>query len=106
MTSILIYYKWSKKYLKKRSKVIEIGSWGHFSKFQTAKYEHLGIEYLKMLLIFKKVNKVKVKNVFLTQKTIRKLRKFIKKTDLICAANVISHIPNLNVWWKIGYFDF
>ncbi len=94
-----LYYKWSKKYLKKRSKVIEIGSNdGTFLKnFKLAKYEHLGIEPSKNVADFsKKVNKVKVKNVFFNSKNCRKLRKFIKNTDLICAANVISHIPNLN----------
>ena len=94
-----LYYKWSKKYLKKRSKVIEIGSNdGTFLKnFKLAKYEHLGIEPSRNVANFsKKVNKVKVRNVFFNSKNCRKLKKFKKKTDLICAANVISHIPNLN----------
>ena len=33
---------------------------------------------------------------FLVLKIQEKLNNFKSKTDLICAANVISHIPNLN----------
>ncbi len=93
------YFKWSKKYLKKNSKVIEIGSNdGTFLKnFKLAKYDHLGIEPSKNVADFsKKINKVKVKNQFFNSKNCKKLKKFNKDTDLICAANVISHIPNLN----------
>ena len=70
---------------------------GHFSKFQTSKVWTFRYRTFKECCwFFKKVNKVKVKNVFFNSKNCRKLRKFIKKTDLICAANVISYIPNLN----------
>tara|TARA_B100000963_G_C22550894_1_gene636728 strand:- start:63 stop:1268 length:1206 start_codon:yes stop_codon:yes gene_type:complete len=93
------YFNWSKKYLKKDSKVIEIGSNdGTFLKnYKLAKYEHLGIEPSKNVANYsKRINKVKVNNVFFNSKNCNKLKKYKKKTDLICAANVISHIPNLN----------
>mgnify|MGYP001412740317 CR=1 FL=1 len=93
------YFNWSKKYLKKDSKVIEIGSNdGTFLKnFKLAGYEHLGIEPSKNVADFsKRINKVKVNNRFFNSKNCKKLKKFKKNTDLICAANVISHIPNLN----------
>jgi len=93
------YFKWSKKFLNRKSKVIEIGSNdGTFLRnFKTSGYEHLGIEPSKNVANYsKKINKVKVKNEFFNEKNCIKLKKFKKKTDLICAANVISHIPNLN----------
>jgi methylation protein EvaC len=93
------YFKWSKKFLNRKSKIIEIGSNdGTFLRnFKTSGYEHLGIEPSKNVANYsKKINKVKVKNEFFNEKNCIKLKKFKKKTDLICAANVISHIPNLN----------
>ena len=93
------YFKWSKKFLNRKSKIIEIGSNdGTFLRnFKTSGYEPLGIAPSKNVDNYsKKINKVKVKNEFFNEKNCIKLKKFKKKTDLICAANVISHIPNLN----------
>ena len=92
------YFKWSKRYLNKSSKIIEIGSNdGTFLKnFKNYGYEHLGFEPSKNVSNYsRKINKVTVKNEFFTYKNYKKLKKFKKKTSLICAANVISHIPNL-----------
>ena len=93
------YFKWSKKFLKKNSKIIEIGSNdGTFLRnFKKANYTHLGIEPSKNVANYsKKVNKINVNNEFFSFKNSKKLINFKYKTDLICAANVISHIPNLN----------
>ena len=93
------YFNWSKKFLNKNSKIIEIGSNdGTFLKnYKSAGYSHLGIEPSKNVAQFsKKINKVNVKNEFFNYKNCKKNKKFLSKTDLICAANVISHIPNLN----------
>ncbi len=93
------YFDWSRKYLKKDSKIIEIGSNdGTFLKnFKKANYTHLGIEPSKNVANFsKRINKINVRNEFFSFKNSRKLNNFKSKTDLICAANVISHIPNLN----------
>ena len=93
------YFDWTKKYLRKDSKIIEIGSNdGTFLKnFKGANYVHLGIEPSKNVANYsKKINKINVKNEFFSFKNSKKLNNFKNKTDLICAANVISHIPNLN----------
>jgi methylation protein EvaC len=93
------YFQWSKKYLSKKSKIIEIGSNdGTFLKnFKLAGFTHLGIEPSKNVAIYSRlINKVKVKNEFFNSKNCKKNKLFKNKTDLVCAANVISHIPNLN----------
>ena len=51
---------------------------------------------------------------FYPQKNVKKYKGYIKKIDLICAANVICHIPNLNnliksidyLLTKNGFFIF
>ena len=40
-------------------------------------------------------NGIKTINSFFSYKTSKNLKTFIKKTDIIIAANVICHIPNL-----------
>ena len=93
------YFKWIKKfYLKKESKIIEIGSndgtfLNHFAKND---YEHLGFEPSKNVAKFSRKNKnIRVINKFFNYKNAKKLKKFKKQTDVICAANVICHIPDL-----------
>ena len=39
---------------------------------------------------------INTKNIFFTHKNVKKLKNFINKTDIICAANVICHVPDLN----------
>jgi hypothetical protein len=41
---------------------------------------------------------------FFCFKEMSKLKNYYKKTDLICAANVICHIPNLNDLIKVLIF--
>ena len=92
------YSKWIKKYyFKDPKKVIEIGSNdGTFLKnFMSKKTKILGIEPSKNVAKVAKKNKVNTINKFFTYKTALTLKKFINKTDLICAANAICHIPNL-----------
>ena len=93
------YFIWSKKFLRKNSKVIEIGSNdGTFLKnFKKSGFPHLGIEPSKNVANYsRKFNKVNVRNIFFNHLNCRKIKNYIHKTDLICAANVISHIPNIN----------
>ena len=93
------YFRWSERFLNKNSRIIEIGSNdGTFLKnYKISKYVHLGIEPSKNVAKYsKKINKINVKNEFFSFKNSQKLSSFKNKTDLICAANVISHIPNLN----------
>ena len=92
------FYLWLKKnYLKKNSKIIEIGSNdGTFlSFFPRHKYESFGFEPSVNVAKIARKKKLKVFAKFFNYKNTSKLKKFKKKIDLICAANVICHIPNL-----------
>jgi len=93
------YFNWIKKnYLKIDSKIIEIGSNdGTFLKnFKNFNIVHKGFEPSKNVADYSKKNGVDVINDFFNFKNVSNLKKFKHKTDVICAANVISHIPNLN----------
>ena len=93
------YFNWiNKNFLKKGSKIIEIGSNdGTFLKnFKKRNYSHMGFEPSSNVARYStRFNKVKVLNKFFNLKNSKKLKNFKNNTDLICAANVISHIPNL-----------
>ena len=93
------YFLWAKKnFLDKTSKIIEIGSNdGTFLKnFKIGGFQHLGFEPSSNVARYsKKINKVNVINNFFNFKNCKKLLKFKNSTELICAANVISHIPDL-----------
>ena len=93
------YSNWVKKYyFKKTRKVIEIGSNdGTFLKnFKSPKTEILGIEPSKNVATVAMKKKINTINKFFSFKTASSLKNFRNKTDLICAANAICHIPNLN----------
>ena len=93
------YSKWIKKnYYKNAKNVIEIGSNdGSFLKnFKTGNINILGIEPSKNVANHAKKNGVNTINKFFTSKIANSLKKFKKNTDVICAANAICHIPNLN----------
>jgi len=93
------YFKWvKKKFLNKKSKIIEIGSNdGTFLKnFKKNNFDHLGFEPSKNVANYSKKNyRVNVFNGFFNTNNVKKFKQFKSKTDLICAANVICHIPNL-----------
>ena len=93
------YFKWvKKKFLNKKSKIIEIGSNdGSFLKnFKKYNFEHLGFEPSKNVADYsKKHSQVNVFNGFFNLNNVKKFKQYKSKTDLICAANVICHIPNL-----------
>ena len=93
-----MYSDWvKKKYLKPGSKIIEIGSNdGTFlSNFLNNEIEHVGFEPSKNVSLIAKKNGVNSLNYFFCKKNIHKASKFIGKTDIICGANVVCHIPNL-----------
>ena len=92
------FFIWLKKnYLKKGNKIIEIGSNdGTFSSyFLKSKFNILGFEPSLNVAKIAKKKKLKVISKFFNYKNVSKLRSYKKNTDLICAANVICHIPNL-----------
>ncbi len=93
------FSKWIKKnYFNNIKKIVEIGSNdGSFLKnFKSKNIEVLGIEPSKNVAYVARKKKVKTLNKFFNFDTAKKLLSFRKKTDLICAANAICHIPNLH----------
>ena len=111
------YSIWIKKnYFKKINNVIEIGSNdGSFLKnFKSYRTNILGVEPSKNVANIAKKNGINTVNKFFTYDTSKRLKKFIKNTDLIIAANAICHIPNLkdmikgvdNLLTKKGFFIF
>ena len=93
------YFKWAKKrYLNKDSKIIEIGSNdGTFlENFKNYGLKHYGFEPSENVANFSKRKGVNVINDFFNINNVSELKNFRSKTDFICAANVISHIPDLN----------
>ena len=93
------YFEWAKlKYLNNNSKIIEIGSNdGTFlENFKKLNFEHCGFEPSKNVANASKNKGLNVIVDFFNYKNATNLKKFKYGTDLICGANVISHIPNLN----------
>ena len=92
------YSNWVKKYyFKNTRKIIEIGSNdGTFLRnFKSSKSEILGIEPSRNVANVALKKNINTVNKFFSFKTAKSLKKFKNKTDLICAANAICHIPNL-----------
>ena len=92
------YANWvQKEYLKSHSKLIEVGSNdGTFLKnFVKTHVDYLGFEPSKTVANQAIKNNIKTKNAFFNDTNIQDLKKFHNKTDVICAANVIAHIPDL-----------
>jgi len=93
------YFYWCKKnFLNRSSKIIEIGSNDGtlLLNFKKHGYTHLGYEPSTNVANYSRRNhKVKVTTEFFNSRNIKKNKKFIKQTDLICAANVICHIPDI-----------
>jgi SAM-dependent methyltransferase len=92
------FFFWlKKKYLKKNFKIIEIGSNdGSFAKFFLKNnFDILGFEPSSNVAAVSKKIGLKVVCDFFSHKNIVKLKRYKTNTDLICAANVICHIPNL-----------
>ena len=93
------YSNWVKKYyFKNTKKVIEIGSNDGtlLKNFKSSETEILGIEPSKNVASVAMSKKINTINKFFSFKTANSLKKFRNKTDLICGANAICHIPNLN----------
>tara|TARA_B100000963_G_scaffold39290_1_gene29187 strand:- start:12048 stop:13262 length:1215 start_codon:yes stop_codon:yes gene_type:complete len=91
------------KNISKIKKVIEIGCNDGImlqNFIDKDKYDHLGIEPSKNVYEVAKKKKLNVINDFFTNELSLNLKEYIKKTDVIYAANVICHIPNLNNLFK------
>jgi methylation protein EvaC len=92
------YASWIKKnYLKKNDTLIEVGSNdGTFlNNFKDSKIKTLGIEPSSNVANVSKARGIKTINNFFTYENVKKIKGLKNKTDIICAANVICHVPNL-----------
>ena len=92
------YAVWvQKEYLKSSSKLIEVGSNdGTFLKnFTKTTIDYLGFEPSKTIANQASKNNIRTVNAFFNDTNIQNIKKFHNKTDVICAANVIAHIPDL-----------
>ena len=92
------YANFVRKYLNTNSKLIEIGSNdGTFLKnFSNNSNNIVGFEPSKNVAELAQKNKVPTINSFFNKKTIANINEYLGNTDLICASNVICHIPDLN----------
>ena len=92
------YANFVRKYLNTNSKLIEIGSNdGTFLKnFSNNSNNIIGFEPSKNVAELAQKNKVPTINNFFNTKTIANINEYLGNTDLICASNVICHIPDLN----------
>ena len=88
-----------KKMMKKNSKIMEIGCNDGIFLQNFKNFEHLGIEPSKNVFDVSRSKKLKVLNSFFTEELVKK-KKLHNKFDIIFAANVICHIPNMLALFK------
>ena len=83
--------------MKNKKILLEIGSNdGTFlQNFKKDKIFTIGIEPSANVAKLSRSKGINTKNCFFDYKNIKKMKKIHKKTDLICAANAICHIPNI-----------
>jgi methylation protein EvaC len=92
------YAEWlKKKFLKSNSKLIEIGSNDGtlLKNFVKTGIDYVGFEPSKSVADQAIKNNIKTVNAFFNKDSIQNLKNFKNKTDVICAANVICHSPDL-----------
>ena len=87
-----------KNYLKTGSKIIEIGSNDGtcLKNFKDNNYEYIGFEPSSNVAEVANKNRINTVNNFFGLQSIDLIKNFKEKTDVIYAANVICHIPDLN----------
>ena len=92
------YANWLKsEFLQSNSKLIEIGSNdGTFlNNFKNSSIDFVGYEPSENVARKAKENNIKTINGFFNTENIKILKNYINNTDVICASNVICHIPDL-----------
>lgn len=92
------YSEYVKKFLNTNSKIIEIGSNdGTFLKnFINQSDKFIGFEPSKNVADLAIKNGVPTIINFFNKSSAKNLKEYVGKTDLICASNVICHVPDLN----------
>ena len=88
----------TKNFINSNSKIIEIGSNDGtlLKNFKNLGIECVGFEPSKNVSDRANSSGIKTINKFFSSKNLSEAREFVGKTDLICASNVICHIPDLN----------
>ena len=98
-THFKIYANFLKKnYLKSNSKIIEIGSNDGtlLENFLNTDNQVVGFEPSKNVALAAAKKKIPTLNKFFNLENAGKLKNFIGNTDVICASNVICHVPDLD----------
>ena len=92
-----MYAESLKKFLKSDLRIIEIGSNdGTFLKNFVDSYENvLGFEPSKNVADKAMKQNIPTENIFFNRENVRNFKEYLGNTDLICASNVICHIPDL-----------
>ncbi len=93
------YAQWIKSnYLRSSSKLIEIGSNDGtlLKNFLNTDIDYIGFEPSSNIAKQANANNIKTIDSFFNLSTVENLNSFKNKTDIICASNVICHIPDLN----------
>ena len=87
-----------KNYINNNSKIIEIGSNdGTFLKnFKNSNLDYVGFEPSENVAEIAKQKGVRTINSFFGLNSLDLVKNFLKQTDVVFAANVICHIPELN----------
>ena len=92
------YAEWlQKEYLNSSSKLIEIGSNDGtlLKNFSKSTIDYIGFEPSESVANQAINNNIKTINDFFNSQNVENLKNFKNKTDVICAANVIAHMPDL-----------
>jgi len=92
------YFNWIKKnYLNGKANIIEIGSndGTMLLNFKNEGFDYIGFEPSMSVAKKAKENNINTLVEFFCYKNVSLLTKFKHNTDVICAANVICHIPDL-----------
>ena len=88
-----------KKFLKNKSNIMEIGCNDGIFLQNFRRFNHLGVEPSKNVCQISKSKKLNVVNSFFNKQLIDK-KKLVNKFDIIFAANVICHIPDIITLFK------
>lgn len=92
------FAEWLKKeFLKSNSKLIEIGSNDGtlLKNFKKTNVDYIGFEPAESVANEALKNNIKTVIDFFNKESIQNFKNFKNKTDVICAANVVCHVPDL-----------
>ena len=77
-----------------------------FSNFKKKNFEIIGFEPSSNVSEMAKNKGLNSVNEFFNTDTVKKFKNFLNQTDVICAANVICHVPDLGNLFEAVEFSF